>query len=116
MISGKLFASAIASIDMRKLESISPIIVLASVVTTQELSKEKRTGYQKVDINIKHYLKGSTDYKMITVYIGWKGVKDFDPKLSQGQSVIMFLKSIEKGVGTLAYRGAVAHFPKKHIK
>ena len=107
-------ASRFTPISYSELLSRSSHVVIGTVTHVKELSKEEHTGIQLATIKAHKLIKGSGPEKEFKFRLRYKGLKDFDPKLTKGDSGVFFLTKAKDGV-FLAFHGSVALFSKKNF-
>ena len=107
-----LNASKISQISLEELENRAQFIVLAKVVKV-----EKVDARDNVTIEIRKQLKGTVlPRKLINFWLTTRGgLKDFDPELEVGNSVVAFLVAVD-GKYEKAYWGSVAVFSEANFR
>jgi len=101
-------SSSIKSIPLEEMESLSELVVLGKISNI-----EKDKNRDKVSLDIRTVLKGAIPKSgQCSFWLTSRGgLKDFDPELKLGESVVAFLK-ISNGTCKKAYFGSIAVFTK----
>ncbi len=109
--SGLSFASSISQIPLEEMEQKSEYIILGKVVTLKSLDNR-----DEVTIEIRRIIKGTElSKKTVSFWLTSRGgLKDFDPQLKIGNSVVAFLNE-ENGKFMKAYWGSVSVFTKPNF-
>ncbi|MDZ4660430.1 MAG: hypothetical protein SGJ18_02305 [Pseudomonadota bacterium] len=109
------YASDFVPISFSDLTKSSSHIVIGTVVKAKDLGREPHTGTQEVKLVVDSYLKGEGLEKEVSIKLQHKGLVDFDPQLSVGDSGVFFLNK-DKEALKLTFFGSIAVFPKKNFR
>ena len=112
-------ASQLVAINADKLDALSDVIVVATVVKverdTESTIPKEITNYDIVTVTVAFALKGSVSTRELKVRLASRGNRAFDPTLTKGDTATFFLKKEHGEIHRTAYPGSVSLFPKGYF-
>jgi hypothetical protein len=110
-------ASKIKPLELTELTGLSDVVVVAKVISVKKIALDSRTPSlddepDEVTIKVASVLKGTIQTDKITIILQSRGVKNFDPKLSEQDTGVFFLREVNGSSAKLAYWGSAAIFQK----